>query len=233
MVNGELVTDVCPNYEPGTIAVAALLFDGALDTKWGIDGCSSALTDPSGNSDDPYVQSLTIVPGNDVLVVANSGDYGVAPFDSWMAKVTAGGQIDTTFGTGTTVMVPTPLNGGAIGTVQSVAVSPASGDVVLVSAGRWDGDPEYSSVGAVASVLPDGATDTSFGTGGLVDLPPTLDTVGIEVQPNYRVVVSGTTGSSQCVNGPQVPDPADVASAPDHGPYACQALLLGYTDPNL
>ena len=105
----------------------------------------------------------------------------------------------------------------------------ASGRIVLLSqADYFAGD---TSPGEVASVLSNGATDKKFGHRGVIGLALHLNTTGIEVQPDYRVVVSGTVGTSQCAAGPNYPDPVDAgngAAAP-----ACQAELFGYTDRNL
>ena len=104
------------------------------------------------------------------------------------------GTVDTTFGTGGTVLTGFP-NGPA--EARAVAIQP-DGKIVVAGEGTTD----WPGPGvALARYLPDGTLDSSFGTGGRVLSNPDpadyqMYANALVLQPDGNIVISGTAGSS-------------------------------------
>jgi uncharacterized delta-60 repeat protein len=164
-------------------AVARYLPNGALDSTFGSGG-KQTFTFSAGQAS---IASVAILKNNDILLAGTIGN------DIALEALLPKGTIDTTFGT--------PLNGGLTPfhdgpiVVSSMAIDPATGDIVV--GGTLD-DTVSSSGGsdfALARFLPNGRLDTTFGTGGetklYVDGDETLSSVA--VASNSKIVVGGVT----------------------------------------
>lgn len=225
--NGDILVPVCPGQSPQQAGVMALHESGSLDTSWGVNGCSPVLTPPVNlaSSDRLYGAHLAVGPQNTVVFVTNSYSG-----PSWMSRLNSDGSVDPTFGSGTAVMTPTPLNGTQWNMVVGLSVADTGDFVILSSAGSGNGGGEAQGA-EVASVLANGTTDPAFGTNGVVSLP-SFWTGAVEVQPGYRAVVAGTTGQG-CEFGPGVPDSVNQLLTGNLNPSTpCVATLTALVDKN-
>ncbi|HEY6763063.1 MAG TPA: PKD domain-containing protein [Baekduia sp.] len=143
--------------EPG-IVVARLSAAGQLDATFGTNGVATVLTSAGGvRLGDAAVQS----DGRIVLV----GTHPIASNAGIVARLTADGQTDTTFGSGTSGQARVLL-GGAATRLDDVAID-ASDRLVATgwrAAAGGAGIPKGQLV--VARFAANGALDTSYGSGG-------------------------------------------------------------------
>lgn len=175
----------CPN--PGTCTYAfrltRLLADGSLDRTYG-DGGSTRV--PLGSY---YAKGRLAIDGagRAVLAVGSPGSIAVSRF-------TPEGQVDASFGSGGTVIVP----------CDCVPMTPEVGFAgegrITLAAGYGHNLYGESEEGRamVARLTPSGALDPRFGSGGLVDLA--LHTRGpvnpaAQVRANGSVVLGGVSES--------------------------------------
>jgi uncharacterized delta-60 repeat protein len=160
---------------------------GALDTTFGLGGETQvpfpglaragalALT-PDGGS---------VVAGFDVVPGCGCNEYALARF-------TADGVLDPTFGSGGTETLGTTAN-----IAGGVVVEP---DERIVVTGTGNGDTTVDFV--TERLNPDGTVDTSFGTGGTstVDFGAKDEAFAMAQQPDGKLVIVGATGT-QDANG--------------------------------
>ncbi|NUS31118.1 MAG: DUF11 domain-containing protein [Streptomyces sp.] len=161
--------------------------DGSLDTAFGDGG--TTLTDFAGGEDRAH--GVALQPDGKIVVAGESGrsEGGCCSFT--VARYTAGGALDTGFGTGGRVVTDFGLPGNG-GVARAVAVQP---DGKIVAAGQGaagTGDLRF----AVARYNSDGSPDTTFGTGGsvLTPFPGGGSGYDLALQPDGRIVVAGDTG---------------------------------------
>jgi uncharacterized delta-60 repeat protein len=138
-------------------------------------------------------RDLLVLPDGRILVTATAltATGGTAP-GILVARLTAGGQLDPTFGTNGVATVTTAAGGVTLGH----AALQSDGKIVLAGT-----HPVTSPAGVVARLTADGAPDAGFGTGGQVRVlfggaPTRLDDVAVD--GSGRLVVTGwrSTGSS-------------------------------------
>lgn len=123
--------------------------DGSPDTSFGAGGKLTTAVGSGAKRDSAYALALQTVQGESRIVAAGGeGDFV-------LARYTAAGALDETFGTGGKVK---GLFGSTIGTAKAVAVQ---GEAILVA-----GNVGHNF--ALARLLADGSPDASFGTGGKV-----------------------------------------------------------------
>ncbi len=108
-----------------------------------------------------------------------------------VARYTPNGLVDTPFGQGGLVRVPTPPGGDPSGSgANAVAVQP---DGKLVATGYFSTNPAWGGHQGLALVRlnADGSFDTGFGAGGIAptNLNNTAPGTGLVVQPDGRIVV--------------------------------------------
>ncbi|HET9103412.1 MAG TPA: hypothetical protein VFN55_08665 [Solirubrobacteraceae bacterium] len=149
-----------------TIAPRALAAPGDLDPSFGSAGI--VLT-PAGSPGDTSAADIARQPDGK-FVVAGTGTGGSGTPVTKVARYTSSGALDPSFGdsgSGVTTIGPfagATFNGSAVG------LQPGTGDVIvagtLLPAGATTGD--FALVRLRGS---DGALDTSFGSGGIVDIP--------------------------------------------------------------
>ena len=95
----------------------------------------------------------------------------------------AGGELDTTFGTGGIVV----QDFGGQDTGLGLVVQP-DGKIVMVGGSDAAGSTGF----ALARYMPDGILDSSFGLGGLVTTPGTLPSHDVGLQSDGKLVVVGS-----------------------------------------
>jgi uncharacterized delta-60 repeat protein len=127
------------------LAVAELLPDGGLDPAFG-DGGVAIPSLPGGLRITP---SAVLPEASGLLVIVGVSAAGLS-----VARLTAAGALDTSFGAHGVATIPKWTEGGV-----SAALSPTGGIVV---AGQVDGSGELG----VARLTGEGALDPSFGSGG-------------------------------------------------------------------
>jgi uncharacterized delta-60 repeat protein len=95
------------------------------------------------------------------------------------------GSVDRSYGTGGVVTVDV---GGAAG-ANALALQP-DGKIVLAGEGRTG-----AMVFAAARLLPNGALDRTFGSGGIATVPvgPVAMANAVQVQPDGKIALAGTT----------------------------------------
>ncbi len=166
-------------------AIVRLTATGALDTSFGTDGVVTF--DRSGGVD--KVTGLIPQSGGKFIVYGEAVDTAVfgKPSEIFFRRYSAEGVLDTTFGTGGTTYVRTDVN------------SDLPGGYVVLDNGKIlfaiNGTAKYS----VGRLTVDGVLDTSFSGDGVADLTatlpgvsfPAMQSVGVAVQPNGRIVVGG------------------------------------------
>src|SRR6266478_4724094 len=161
--------------------------DGSLDSTFGTGG--DVITDVGGNGDP---DGVVILPNGKILL-AGEGSNGGSSTAFALAKYTASGSLDTTFGTGGEVFTKfTSGNDFATG----LAVQ-ADGKIVVAGNANFNGTYGHSD-SALARYNPDGSLDTTFGTGGQVIMNVADHFHRLAIQSDGRIVVAGdrNTGSS-------------------------------------
>jgi uncharacterized delta-60 repeat protein len=165
------------------IALARYNTDGSLDTSFGSRG--KVLTSIGSGAAVTYGVALQ---GDGKIVVSgsalgNSGDFAIA-------RYTAGGRLDTTFGSGGTVL--TDFAGHAD---QAFGVA-IQGDGKIVAVGETNPGSGYDDF-ALARYTTSGSLDTTFGSGGKVttDFAGNYDRAyGVAIQSDGKIVAAGRGG---------------------------------------
>jgi uncharacterized delta-60 repeat protein len=156
---------------------------GSLDTTFGTGG---EVTTNFG-SDFDYAAAL-ILDNSDRLVVAG-GRFNGSNMDFALARYTANGTLDTTFGTGG--IITTDI--GSSNDIAKALILDSSNRLVV--AGEFDNSTNGSNHRfALVRYNADGSLDTTFGTGGKVttDVSSSYDYVGaLILDQNNRLVVAG------------------------------------------
>ncbi len=171
-------------------ALARFTSSGALDSTFGTSGLASA--DPSGGSNDLAYALAEQSTGALVLAGFSEG----ADEETALARFTADGVLDTTFGSGGTV---TTSNPGLADFTYDLAVQPT--DKLVVIGFTQNGAPNNEDF-RVARYNSDGSLDTNFGGTGIVytDIGTVLsngnhqdEAYAVAVQPDNRIIVVGLT----------------------------------------
>jgi len=181
---------------PVDFAVARFTAEGELDPTFDDDGL--ATINVAGELDRAYAAALqsdgAILIAGEVRV--NRSDVG----DVGVARLTADGALDTTFGTDGVVHIDyadpdsQDSNAGDSDRANDIAIQ-ADGKIVIVG---------HAIVGSTADFLiarlnADGTRDDSFGTEGLVTTPfGTLEDLAyaVVIQPDGAIVVAGQASST-------------------------------------
>ncbi len=155
----------------GEFAVARYNTDGSPDTTFGIGGV--ALTDVSklfgatGNGSSAH--SVVIDPEGRIIAagLADAAYYSIDRLEMAMVRYTPNGALDTTFGTGggVAVMPPNATLSSPVGVGLQSGGQIVMGGLSTNSRG-WNGDGVDKWELALARFTPNGALDTTFGTGG-------------------------------------------------------------------
>jgi uncharacterized delta-60 repeat protein len=146
---------------------------GSLDTTFGVAGEASSA--PFGGND----SKMALQADGKIVIVGGSF------VDFVLARFTADGTLDSTFGSGG--QVTTDISGGLVERARAVAIQ-SDGKIVVAG----EGTIGSSSVVALTRYNPDGSLDTGFGAGGKV-LETTIRSraFAVAVQPDGKIVVAG------------------------------------------
>jgi uncharacterized delta-60 repeat protein len=154
---------------------------GVLDSSFGTGGTVQTTTNGS-----PTVQALAIQPDGKILVAAPGFGNMV------VARYSAGGVLDTTFGT---MGIATLMLGG-LGPTRIVPLADGS---ALVAG--WYGQQAMDMPGIfLARIGPTGSLDATFGTGGVVKTPTGLLVDRLDLAVGTDTILVGTTGSDDGVH---------------------------------
>ncbi len=156
-----------------SFALARYNSDGSLDTTFGANG---EVTSPLGSA-----TGATLDANGDIIVVGqNSNTTHIV-----VARYTAAGVLDVTFGTAG-VVTTTILSA----TNASVAVQPADGKIV-VACDSGGGPPTSPSTIDVIRFNTNGAPDITFGTGGVANAGNGTIINQVLIQTDGKIVVAG------------------------------------------
>jgi uncharacterized delta-60 repeat protein len=166
---------------------------GQLDSSFGTGGTVTIA--PSGSAFSSALGVLVQSSQNNAIVVSGYSNFG-SQTELNLARLTNGGQLDTTFGgsgTGFALNSSMTTQGFVGGLV--IALHP-NGDLLTA------GTAVPTSNLAVAAYLPGGTPDTTFGTGGITtaNFPGGSQGISIAIQPSDgKIVAAGTTGSGSAL----------------------------------
>jgi uncharacterized delta-60 repeat protein len=166
-------------------ALARLNSDGSLDSDFGIAG---RVTTPFPNWG--VGAAGVLQPDGRIVVVGNADPLHTPTLAA--ARYNANGKLDPAFGTNGQVVLPFPFPFR----VRDVALQP---DGKLVIAGRYGPLSPADGDFGLARLMPDGAADPSFGSGGLVttDFGGSQHGYSVMVLPDGRLVLAGTRAAPE------------------------------------
>lgn len=156
----------------GEVALARYDANGALDTSFGSGG--KVTTAIGSNS---RIRGLAVQP--DGKIVAAGGTYVGSDPELLIARYNSDGSLDTSFGSGGTVVAPITDSGSAVSTL---ALQP-DGKIVV-------GGLSGNNVSFIARYNGNGSLDTSFGSGGIVT-PAYNGLTSLALQPDGKIVATG------------------------------------------
>ncbi|HEX4612491.1 MAG TPA: hypothetical protein VH092_30135, partial [Urbifossiella sp.] len=177
----------------GPFSLALFGPNGMPDPAFGTGG---AVTIPGSTG----VPILTALPDGGALVGWNEPDAARGTTDFDLARVTAAGAIDTTFGSGGTAVVPTP-GGSSTADLAAVVLQP-DGQILLggdqIQALNDGSGQTPAGQLLVVRVSAAGQPDPTFGAGGTAVVPFPVGSSnyatggGLAVQPDGRIVLAGS-----------------------------------------
>src|SRR6476660_1083888 len=166
--------------------VARFLPTGQLDTTFGSGGLPS-----TGFVGGEGLQGVALQPDGKIIWVGSQNTPGFPAFGTFsfaVARFTANGTLDTSFGTGGQASVEffAPPMQGAQEFARAVLVQPDG--KILVAGSARQGQIRFAPIqGALARFNADGTLDTSFGTGGKIlssSLPNGITALGLDAAGN-------------------------------------------------
>ena len=168
----------------GAFGLARYTANGVLDTSFGANGVAVLSAVATG-----YVSAMALQPDGSIVVV---GD-GSPGYSLTVARFTASGTLDTSFNNGEGYLQEPDLGGG---TGIGVLLQP-DGDIVV--GGDESGDT------MVLRYTPSGALDTTFATGGILDIVGSANTGGpandLVAQSDGKILIVGYTGAGASPDG--------------------------------
>ena len=174
------------DYNSGFFVVARYNLDGSLDTSFGNGGVVTNSFGGSGSNGQALrVQGTGLIQPRKITV-AGYGSDGLTGYFA-MARLTATGALDTTFGGGTGIVT---LSFGAGGDDEAYAMTFEGSQIVLGGLTTLgNGVLNF----AAARFNSDGSLDTTFGNGGVVTADTDLDchAQSVAIQSDGKVVVVG------------------------------------------
>ncbi len=114
---------------------------------------------------DVQIRALAIAPGDKIVAVGETYDPAMNNHDVWVARFGSDGKLDPSFGTDGVFKYDFTKPLGGAESVETVAVQPDGR--IVVGGGFWREDNQKRS-GFLMRLLPGGALDPAFGTGGVV-----------------------------------------------------------------
>jgi uncharacterized delta-60 repeat protein len=191
---GAVVTWV-PDNAPN-IHLVHLTASGAIDPTFGTNG--TAVVSVRSDAGEAYVAAILVQPDGRVLVAGSEGESLPQPPPALsagqivVARLTANGQSDPTFGAGGTTIVDLPT--GSIGSSWGYAIGLQPDGRVLVSGlAHSGGEPGTVNGPVVIRLTSSGVLDPTFGSGGTVVIPSAGDGFNmVSALSDGRVIAAGS-----------------------------------------
>jgi len=171
-------------------ALARYNADGSLDTTFGTGG---KVTTAMGTAND-VAYAVTIQADGKIIAAGYASTGGIAAFA--LARYTATGSLDATFGTGGKITTAVGTDGA---TAHAVAIQ-SDGKIVAAGDTSIGGAP---SDFALVRYTTTGSLDTTFGTGGKVTTAVGTDTdiaSAVAIQSDGKIVAAGYSINSSVAN---------------------------------
>ena len=173
-------------------AVARLNPDGSLDSSFGNGGRVFF-----GFTGSTLLRAMVLqTDGRIVLVGSRSSDFAVA-------RLNANGTLDNAFGTGGKVVVQTVKSTDGVGGANAVTLQSINNEERIVVGGGRPSTSRLSRDFAIMRFTPNGALDTSFGSGGQVftDFYGYMDRVDALLIVGNSIVAAGMARRSTSTEG--------------------------------
>ena len=209
--DGKVTTDFSSDEVGNSIAIQAdgkIVVAGSADTGAGYDfaifryhangtpdtsfGTNGVVTTPMGDSSD-YAYSIAIQ-SDGKIVAAGGSESSNSNYSFALARYTADGSLDGSFGTGGKVI--TPLSHSWI---EELVIQPDG--KIVAAGGRWEYKSSTLTDFAVARYLPDGSLDATFGGDGIVetDFANSYErAVSVALQSDGKIVAAGDICYDKC-----------------------------------
>ena len=163
--------------------------DGSLDTTFGTGG--KVLTPVGTGTSNDIGNSLTVQEDGKIIVAGYGG--GSDGTDFAVVRYNADGSLDTTFGTGGTGKILTPVGAGTSNDFGNSVTVQADGKIVVAGYGA---SSQAGNDFAVVRYTANGTLDTTFGTGGKIVTPIGAGTsndyaYSVTVQADGKIIVAG------------------------------------------
>jgi uncharacterized delta-60 repeat protein len=178
-------------------AVFRLNTDGSIDTTFGKGGLATIPFDLGGTNADKLA-ALFVLP-DDRIVLAGTAALAGTDTDFAVARLTAEGQLDTTF-SGTGVRTVAFDDGGTNADSAAAVAVDSLGRVVVAGSAAQPTAGDFNF--AVTRLATDGKLDTTFGKNGLVNIPFDLSggtledkATGVAIGPGDSVVLVGNVNA--------------------------------------
>ncbi len=185
--------------------------DGTLDAGFGVNGVSvnpdSVANSMFGN---PYTINSAVLAPDGTIVLAGGGYTSSGQAADFVSKLEPDGQLDPTFGTDGTAIVPIQyspgLPTGASAIVAGLALQ-SDGQIVVAGTVNVEGANHVVITGDLIRLDADGTQDTSFGgaSGGQVDFAG-LDFSSLIQQPDGKLLLFDGYASLLRLNADASPD---------------------------
>ena len=148
-------------------AALRLNADGSVDSTFGILGWTSVAFDRSGSNLSDLAQGVVVQPDDSILIAGDVAGDSTTGEDMGVVKLTADGQLDTSFGNSGKAIVPFNLD--PTSNSDFVFGIEVQGDhaILLAGAAQAMGNTQMM---AIARLTPGGFRDTSFDSDGRVTL---------------------------------------------------------------
>jgi uncharacterized delta-60 repeat protein len=172
--------------------------DGSLDQGFGVGGLVTTNfatnLDGTGTQDSPA--GVALQSDGKIVVAGKTDPAGTDPGDFAVARYLSNGALDPDFGSGGLVTTDFGgVNQGDSGNAIAIEGTPGSAGFRIVVAGTKN-VANSATAFAVAVYNENGTPDTTFNTTGkqTTDVSSVYRTSGVALQPDGKVVVSGTAG---------------------------------------
>lgn len=166
-------------------ALARYTANGTLDRTFGTDG---KVVTEFGHSGRSSINAVALDSQGRIVVAGFTQAGGTAGLDFALARYTATGTLDRTFGTGGEVA--TKVRGGDDDVANGLVIQP---DGKIVAVGSAQNNDTQQTDFALARYTAAGALDATFGAGGKVttSFPSASGASAVLLQPDGRLVVAG------------------------------------------
>jgi uncharacterized delta-60 repeat protein len=172
---------------------AGRLADGSPDLSFGSSGVRIFAFDQGGSNFDASLASALQPDGRIVMAGRETGPTSEEPE---VERPLQNGNLDPSFGTGGRVVISLDLSPGGNDGVRSIALQD-NGRIVL--AGSAQREPGGSKAAIIVRLLPNGALDPSFGSGGIVAVSPSI--LGTSQDDAFFAAVTIANGQIHAAGG--------------------------------